>query len=59
MFAILDANHYVELLGGSALGRNFAAKADENQADLFTSIITVQEISAGWTGRGFLNRCCS
>ena len=46
MFAILDTNHYVELIDGTALALNLTNRATARDADLFTSIVTVQEITA-------------
>ncbi len=48
MFAILDTNHYVELIDGSTLGANLHRHTIEASADLFTSVITMQEITQGW-----------
>ena len=48
MFAVLDTNHYVELIDGSPLSLNLSRRVSEAQVDVFTSIITVQEITQGW-----------
>lgn len=48
MFAILDTNHFVEMVDGSVLGDRLMRKAAEHEAELFTAIITVQEVSQGW-----------
>lgn len=48
MFAVLDTNHYVELIDGSALAENLQRHAIATAADLFTSVITMQEITQGW-----------
>lgn len=49
MFVILDTNHYREMLLGTPLGDGLTARMQENDADVFTSIVTVQEITQGWT----------
>ena len=49
MFVILDTNHYREMLLATPLGDGLTARMQENDADVFTSIVTVQEITQGWT----------
>jgi len=49
MFVILDTNHYREMLLGTLLGAGLTARMQENEADAFTSIVTIQEITQGWT----------
>lgn len=48
MFAILDTNHFTEMVDGSALGENLRRRTTDANASLFTTIITVQEVTQGW-----------
>lgn len=48
MFGVLDTNHYVALIAGGPLSVRLVQNAENREADLFTTIITVQEISQGW-----------
>ncbi len=48
MFVVLDTNHYVALVAGGALAAAINRRATESDADLFTTIITPQEICQGW-----------
>ncbi|HEY1052235.1 MAG TPA: type II toxin-antitoxin system VapC family toxin [Prosthecobacter sp.] len=48
MFAVLDTNHFVEMVDGSPLGDRLMDRVRERKAQLFTTIITVQETSQGW-----------
>jgi hypothetical protein len=36
------------LIDGTALALNLTNRASTREADLFTSVVTVQEITAGW-----------
>ena len=47
MFVILDTNHYRELLHRTTLGANLAQRMTAGDADAFTTITTVQEITQG------------
>ena len=49
MFVILDTNHYREMLHKTAPGARLAARMIEHEADVFITIVTVQEITQGWT----------
>ncbi len=49
MFVILDTNHYRELLHETLLGQRLTDRLNECGADAFTTIVTVQEITQGWT----------
>jgi tRNA(fMet)-specific endonuclease VapC len=55
MFVILDTNHYRELLHATGLGTRLENRLLEEEADVFTTIITVQEVTQGWMAE--LNRC--
>jgi tRNA(fMet)-specific endonuclease VapC len=48
MFAILDTNHFVALVAGGVLAQKLSQHALARDADLFTTIITAQEITQGW-----------
>ena len=49
MFVVLDTNHYRELLQEAALGRNLENRLVSAEADAFTTVITVQEVTQGWS----------
>src|SRR5438552_16432371 len=49
MFVVLDTNHYDELANDSLLGRNAQRRIETEQADVFISIVSVQESVQGWT----------
>jgi tRNA(fMet)-specific endonuclease VapC len=55
MFVILDTNHYREMLHETELGGKLSERLRERDADAFTTIVTVQEITQGWTAE--INRC--
>jgi tRNA(fMet)-specific endonuclease VapC len=65
MFVVLDTNHYDELTQDSPVGRNARRRIEEAQADVFISIISVQESVQGWlalinrkkSGRKQLHAC--
>src|SRR5258706_12733668 len=48
MFVVLDTNHYNELTNDSPAGRNAQRRIEASRADLFISIVGVQEIVQGW-----------
>ena len=48
MFAVLDTNHFTALVAGGPLAQNLNHHTTERDADLFTTIITAQEVSQGW-----------
>lgn len=48
MFVVLDTNHYREILHQGPLLGPFQQRLIESGADVFTTIITVQEITQGW-----------
>lgn len=48
MFAILDTNHYAALVVEGPMCERLKLRAVEQEADLFTSVITVQEVTQGW-----------
>jgi tRNA(fMet)-specific endonuclease VapC len=48
VFVVLDTNHYVELIDGSTLGANLQRRAAAVAAEVFTTIVTGQEITQGW-----------
>ena len=48
MFVVLDTNHYNELANDSALGRNVQRRIESHQADVFISVVSVQESVQGW-----------
>ena len=48
MFVVLDTNHYDELANDSGCGRNAQRRIENCQADVFISIVSVQESVQGW-----------
>lgn len=48
MFVVLDTNHYNELTNDSLIGRNVQRRIEGTRADVFISIISVQESAQGW-----------
>jgi tRNA(fMet)-specific endonuclease VapC len=48
MFAALDTNHFREVAQGADHAAAMERRATEAQLELFTTIITVQEATAGW-----------
>jgi tRNA(fMet)-specific endonuclease VapC len=50
MFVVLDTNHYNELTNDSPIGPNAQRRIEAASADVFISIISVQESVQGWLG---------
>lgn len=48
MFVVLDTNHYSEIDRASPFGATLKGRLLDAQADAFTTIVTVQEITQGW-----------
>lgn len=48
MFVVLDTNHWGELTDNTALGEALAARLEGARADVFTTIVTIQEVTQGW-----------
>jgi tRNA(fMet)-specific endonuclease VapC len=48
VFVVLDTNHFSELVRDSVPGKTLKERISTNQAQVFTSIITTQEVSEGW-----------
>ena len=48
MFAILDTNHFSELLRGSVPGERLQGRITARGADVFSTIVTAQESFEGW-----------
>src|SRR5436309_15483930 len=48
MFVVLDTNHYDELANDSAFGRNARRRIESHLADVFISVVSVQESVQGW-----------
>ena len=48
MFVVLDTNHYDELANDSVFGRNAQRRIESHQADVFISVVSVQESVQGW-----------
>jgi tRNA(fMet)-specific endonuclease VapC len=48
MMVVLDTNHLAELDRGSELGRRLEKRCLEAKAEMFSTIISVEEIVRGW-----------
>lgn len=48
MFVVLDTNHFREVAGATARAAHFSRRAEVERAEVFLSIITVQEATNGW-----------
>jgi len=48
VFAVLDTNHYVEWFEGTTLGSKIARRVIKAPTEMFTTVVTVQEIAQGW-----------
>ncbi len=48
MFVILDTNHFTALVAGGALAGRISRRATETDAELFSTIVTAQEVMQGW-----------
>lgn len=48
MVVVLDTNHHGELVDRTALGASLARRLSEANANGFTTIITIQEVTQGW-----------
>ena len=48
MFVVLDTNHSTELANDSTAGRKAQQRIEMRQADVFISIISIQESFQGW-----------
>ena len=48
MFVILDTNHFAELVHDTALGGRLKSRFQARKAQVFTTIITAQEVTEGW-----------
>ena len=48
MFVVLDTNHFREVAEATSLAANLDRRATQEHADVFLSIITVQEAVGGW-----------
>src|SRR2546427_6486881 len=48
MFVVLDTNHYDEMANDSVFGRNARRRIESYQADVFITVVSVQESVQGW-----------
>jgi tRNA(fMet)-specific endonuclease VapC len=51
MFVVLDTNHFREMAEASVLTANLDRRITQQHAEVFLSIITVQEAVGGWLAR--------
>ncbi len=49
MFVVLDTNHFAEPVHHTALGGRLKARFRARKAQVFTAIITAQEVTEGWS----------
>lgn len=49
MFIVLDTNHFAELVHGTEPGQLLLQRFLQNETDVFTTIITAQEVTEGWS----------
>lgn len=48
MLVVLDTNHFREVAEATTRAARFSRRAEEERAEVFLSIITVQEATNGW-----------
>src|ERR1043165_5260958 len=48
MFAVLDTDHFSGLVRGSPRGSRLKERIDDQQAQVFVTVITAQETFEGW-----------
>ena len=48
MFVVLDTDHYTALVAGGTLAERITRHATRTEADLFSTIVTAQEVMQGW-----------
>lgn len=48
MFVVLDTNHFREVAEATTRAARFSRRAEAQRAEVFLSIITVQEATSGW-----------
>ncbi len=48
MFVVLDTNHFAELVHDTVLGGRLKQRFLKRAAQVFTTIITAQEVTEGW-----------
>lgn len=48
MFVVLDTSHFAELVHDTVLGRRLKRRFAERDAQVFTTIISAQEVTEGW-----------
>ncbi len=49
MFVVLDTNHFAELVHSTGLAERLKQRCLERGANVFTTIITAQEVTEGWS----------
>ena len=49
MFAVLDTNHFAELVHDTDRSAQLKHRLSKRRADVLTTIITAQEVSEGWS----------
>lgn len=48
MFVVLDTNHFAEMVHDTALGERLKDRFTSSGAEVFTTIISAQEVTEGW-----------
>lgn len=49
MFVVVDTNHFAELVHGTERGKFMLQRFSESEVDVFTTIVTAQEVTEGWS----------
>jgi len=48
MVAVLDTNHFTELVRDSSVGQRLRVRLKDRQVSAFTTVVNAQEITEGW-----------
>jgi len=49
VWVVLDTNHFAELVHESSVGQRLKRRIGDQGAQVFTTIVTVQEVTEGWS----------
>ena len=48
MIVVLDSNHYGEMVDDTPRGQLLSRRLETERPDVFTTIVTIQEVTQGW-----------
>ena len=48
MFGVLDTNHFAEMVHDTVLGERLKERLVARGAEVFTTVISAQEVTEGW-----------